>query len=228
MTGKPKRDQRAYETCNKHPAGVPAAKMTAAAGRPGGPHASRPCAGGAGGYPPGAMAVAVAPCGHRNAGCRRTAATLRGRGDLPKGPGPARVPSRGIIGNAYRRIPKQHLHGLNGIITEDMRPSGAAGGPAGLSGSCKAVWLDVRTGGRRARKCRMGPRTLTGTAAGAVPGTGVTGGTAGGCPPMTDMLGKIEGGKGDGCLGPACLSRKFCNMLKDPGLTPFTRPKSST
>ena len=56
----------------------------------------------------------------------------------------------------------------------------------------------------------------------------VTKGTAGGCPTMTELLGKIRGGKGDGCFDSAYLSRNLCNMPESPGLAPFIKPKSNT
>ena len=62
----------------------------------------------------------------RGVGCRRTAATLRTNGGLCKKPGLASVPSKGAMGNAYRRIPKPYLQALNGIIT-GARPRSVAG-----------------------------------------------------------------------------------------------------
>ena len=64
MTEKPKRDQRAYEACNKYSTGVLAAKMMAAVDRLGDPYANKPCVSGVRGYPPKVMAVVVALCEH--------------------------------------------------------------------------------------------------------------------------------------------------------------------
>ena len=38
----------------------------------------------------------------------------------------------------------------------------------------------------------------------------VTKSTAGDCPTMTELLGKIKSGKGDGCFDSAYLSRNLC------------------
>ena len=228
MKEKPKRDQRAYEIYNKYSTGVLVAKMMAAVERLGDPYTNRPCVSGVRGYPPKAMVVVVALCEYWNVGYRRTASTLRNNGDLLRRLGLTRVPSRGTIGNAYRRIPKQYLHDLNHTITEDIRPGSVAGDSTGLSGSRKVVWLDVRTGGRKAKKGWMKLHTLIDIATRVALEMDVTKGTAGDCPAMTDMLGKIEGGKGDGCFDSAYLSRDFCNLLKGMGLTPFIKPKSNT
>ena len=226
MTEKPKRDQRAYEVYNKYSTGVPAAKMMAAVDRY--PYANKPCVGGVRGYPPKVMAVVVALCEHWNVGYRRTAATLRTNGDLRKKLGLTSVPSKGTIGNAYRRIPKPYLQALNGIITEDIQHRSVAGDSTGLSGSRKAVWLDVRTGDRKAKKGWMKLHTLIDIGTRVVLEMDVTKGTAGDCPTMTELLGKIKGGKGDGCFDSAYLSRNLCNMLESLGLTPFIKPKSNT
>ena len=98
----------------------------------------------------------------RSAGCRGMAAAPRASGDLRKKPGPAGAPSKGAMGSACRRIPRPHPQAPNGIITGDTRPGSAAGDPAGLSGSRKVVWLDIRTGDRRAGKGRMKLHALTG------------------------------------------------------------------
>lgn len=152
MTEKPKRDQREYEIYNKYSTGVLVTKMMVAVERLGDPYTNRPCVSGVRIYPPKTMAVVVALCEHWNVGYRRTAATLRSHGDLLKRLGLARVPCRSTIGNAYRRIPRQYLHDLNHTITEDIRPGSVAGDSTGLSGSRKVVWLDVRTGDRKAKK----------------------------------------------------------------------------
>ena len=103
-----------------------------------------------------------------------------------------------------------------------------AGDSTGLSGSRKVVWLDVRTGDRKAEKGWMKLHALTDMGTGAVLEMDAAKGTAGDCPAMAELLGKVKGGKGDGCFDPAYLSRNFCNMPESPGPAPFIRPKSNT
>ena len=69
------------------PTGVLAAKMMAAADRPGDPYTNKPCVSGVGGCPPRAMAVVAALCGHgawaaagRPPRCAQTAVCAKNRG----------------------------------------------------------------------------------------------------------------------------------------------------
>ena len=132
------------------------------------------------------------------------------------------------MGNAYRRIPKPYLQAPNGIITEDIQPRSVAGDSTGLSSSRKVVWLDVRTGDRKAKKGWMKLHTLIDIGTRVVLEMDAAKGTAGDCPAMTELLGKIKGGKGDGWFDSAYLARNFCNMPESLGLTPFIKPKSNT
>ena len=224
---KPKRDQRAYEMYHRYSAGMLAVMMLAAVERLGDPYTLLPCVSGVKGYPPKVMAVVVALNEYWNCGYRRTSANIRSNGDLLRKLGLDNAPSKSAIGTACKRVPKQYLHDLNDIVVADIRPKSVAGDSTALSTSGR-VWVDVRTGGAKAKRGWTKLHTLVDIETRVILKMEVTKGTAADCPPMMQILEGFEGGDGDGCFDSAYLSRKLCNLLRDLGLEPFIKPKSNT
>ncbi len=121
-------------------------------------------------------------------------------------------------------MPKQYLHDPNDVVVADMRPKGVAGDSTALSTSGR-VWVDVGTGGAKAKRGWTKLHTLIDIETRVISKMEVKG-TAADCPPMMQMPEGFE--DGDGRFDSAYLSRKPCNLLKDLGPEPFIKPKSNT